>query len=68
MKTMLGAVLLLQILLLVFLFGYHQQRVEAAYKAGADSVPKCETATKDPAQWWFGEEDKTKARKKLCGK
>lgn len=68
MRTMLGAVLLLQILMCLFLLGYHTERVAQAYKAGVASVPKCETATKDPAQWWFGEDDKTKARKKLCGK
>lgn len=68
MKLAIALILLLQVLLIAFFLGVYQGTLEKAYQAGVDSVPKVVQPTIDPAQWWFGVEDKTKAKTLLCGK
>ena len=66
----LNIIIAILVLQTIFVFGYWKESLQAAFKAGADSVPKAVPAkeVKDPAQWWFGVDDKFKAKARLCGK
>lgn len=62
--------LIMQMMLTLFLLGFHAESVNSAFQLGIDSVPvvvvKPAVEPVDPIHWWYGTGNLKEARDRLC--